>query len=220
MLIVRGIIKLRQFCYLYPNVIIGYNVTVFPGAVIGRPPLSSGATKRRVNLKSLGTLEIGNNCVIGSNSVIYIGSKIHNNVMICDTACVREKVEIKEYSLIAQGVTINTNTKIGKNVKIMDNCHITGNCIIEDNVFVGMLTTMANDNNMGKGSKNIDEQIGPHIKNGVTIGQGSCILPNVIIGENSTIGANSVVTKSIPPFCLAKGIPARITKLGNVKEEK
>lgn len=207
--LVRGIIHGNQFCFIYPDVFIGYNVKIFPGAVIGRPPASSGATKRLVKPEELPTTIISNDCIIGANSVIYKGARIGKNSMICDTACIRELVNIGANSLIAQGVTINVNTRIGDNVKIMDNCHITGNAIIEDNVFIGMLTTTANDNSMGKNNNDIHTQKGPVIKRGAKIGQGSCILPKIIIGENSIIGANSVVTKDVLKDEVVMGMPAK-----------
>lgn len=42
------------------------------------------------------------------------------------------------------------------------------------------------------------------------IGAGATILPGVTIGKGTTIGAGSVVTKSIPPFSVAWGVPARV----------
>jgi len=50
------------------------------------------------------------------------------------------------------------------------------------------------------------------IKRGSWIGQNSVILPGVTIGEMAIIGANSVVTKSVPDRCIAVGAPARIIK--------
>ena len=47
------------------------------------------------------------------------------------------------------------------------------------------------------------------IKDGVWIGAGAIILPGVTIGENSVIGAGSVVTKDIPPNVVAVGCPCR-----------
>jgi acetyltransferase-like isoleucine patch superfamily enzyme len=37
-------------------------------------------------------------------------------------------------------------------------------------------------------------------------------MPNVTIGENSIIAANAVVTKDVPPNCVAAGIPAKVIK--------
>lgn len=50
------------------------------------------------------------------------------------------------------------------------------------------------------------------IGDGVWIGARAIILPGVTIGEGSTIGAASVVTKSVPPFTVAAGNPARVVK--------
>jgi acetyltransferase-like isoleucine patch superfamily enzyme len=193
---------------IYPNVILGNNVTVFPGAVLGRPPMSSGAA-RKIDLSKLKPLLIGDNCIIGANAVIYMGTKIGANTMVCDTACIREGVEIGEYSLIAMGVTINCNTSIGNRVKIMDNAHITGNMVIEDNVFIGMLVTSANDNSMNRSSASMEEMLGPTIKEGAIIGQGACLFPSIIIGRNATIGANSVVTKNVGEGVKVMGVPAK-----------
>lgn len=50
------------------------------------------------------------------------------------------------------------------------------------------------------------------IEDEVWIGYGSLILSGVTIGKGAIIGAGTVVTKDIPPFCIAAGNPARILK--------
>jgi acetyltransferase-like isoleucine patch superfamily enzyme len=50
------------------------------------------------------------------------------------------------------------------------------------------------------------------IKRGSWIGQNVVILPGVTIGELSIIGANSVVTKSVPDRCIAFGSPAEVVR--------
>jgi acetyltransferase-like isoleucine patch superfamily enzyme len=50
------------------------------------------------------------------------------------------------------------------------------------------------------------------VKQGCWIGQNVVILPGVTIGEQTIIGANSVVTKSLPDRCIAVGAPARVIK--------
>ena len=50
------------------------------------------------------------------------------------------------------------------------------------------------------------------VKRGCWIGQNVVIMPGVTVGEMSVIGANSVVTKSIPDRCIAIGAPARVIK--------
>lgn len=50
------------------------------------------------------------------------------------------------------------------------------------------------------------------IEDNVWIGGGSIILPGVTIGENSVIGAGSVVNRSIPANCVAVGNPCRVIR--------
>lgn len=53
------------------------------------------------------------------------------------------------------------------------------------------------------------------IGDGCWIGEKTCILPGVFIGKKCIIGAGSVVTKSIPDYCIAVGNPARVIKKYN-----
>ena len=201
--------EIYEHAVIFESVTLGDNVTVFPGAVIGRPPRSTGATRLKADT-SFAPVRIGNNCVIGANAVIYSDVQIGDNTMICDTACVREGCRIGSFCVIAMGVTINYSTIIGDHVRVMDNTHLTGNMTIEDGVFVGMLVTTANDNFMGrKPPPEGVKQMGPTIRRFATIAQGACILPGVEIGENAIVGANAVVTKDVQPRTVVTGVPAR-----------
>ena len=51
-----------------------------------------------------------------------------------------------------------------------------------------------------------------HIGEGSWIGAGSCVMGNVVLGRNCVIGAGSVVTRSLPDFCVAVGAPLRVVK--------
>lgn len=58
------------------------------------------------------------------------------------------------------------------------------------------------------------------IKDGAHIGIGSIIMPGVTIGEGAIIGAGSVVTRDIPPYCVAVGAPAKVIKTFEPKENQ
>lgn len=207
--------KIYEGAVLFPNVTLGNNITVFPGAVIGRPPLLTGATSHRVEGTELLPVRIGDNCVIGANAVIYMDVEIGNNTMICDTACIREGVRIGSSCVIAMGVTINFNTLIGNRVKVMDNTHLTGNMVIEDDVFISLLVATANSNSMGREETSEGGDLvekGPVVRRFATIGEGACLLPNVEIGENAIVAAGSVVTKNVKPHSLVAGFPARFLR--------
>ena len=50
------------------------------------------------------------------------------------------------------------------------------------------------------------------VKDGAHLGIGCIIMPGVTIGEGAVIGAGSVVTKDIPPYCVAVGAPAKVIR--------
>jgi acetyltransferase-like isoleucine patch superfamily enzyme len=65
-------------------------------------------------------------------------------------------------------------------------------------------------------TKPISQQSQPEravkIGDGSWLGYGSVVLPGVTIGEHCVIGANSVVTRDVPSFSVAVGVPARVIK--------
>ena len=50
------------------------------------------------------------------------------------------------------------------------------------------------------------------LERNVWVGFDACILPGVTIGEGSVVGAKSVVTRSVPPFTVVAGNPARVIR--------
>ena len=50
----------------------------------------------------------------------------------------------------------------------------------------------------------------PTLENNVTVGAGAKVLGPVTVGENSSVGANAVVTKDVPSDSIATGVPAKI----------
>ena len=199
--------------WIAEGTVLGQNLTVFPGAVLGRPPISTKAQVRKTGT-ALPPLVIGDNCVIGANAVIYRGTTIGANTLVGDSACIREQVRIGDSCIIAMGVTINYNTTIGSRVKIMDNSHITGNTLIEDDVFISLLVGSANDNSMGReAASNVPiekrDRRGIVIRRFARIGQGVLLLPGIEVGENAIVAAGSVVNRPVPPYTVVFGAPAR-----------
>lgn len=94
-----------------------------------------------------------------------------------------------------------------QSIKIGNNCRIGANTKILDNDFHPVdpqLRLQCSNKNMG---------IRPiEIGNNVFIGCNSIILKGTTIGDNTTIGAGSVVSGFIPANCVAAGNPARIIK--------
>ena len=103
-------------------------------------------------------------------------------------------------------VEIGPGVKIGNNVSIAAFCFIPFGVTIEDNCFIGPRVTFTNDRYPPGGR---DNWLPILVKEGVSIGAGSIILPGVTIGMGSMVGAGSVVTKDIPDGVRVIGNPAR-----------
>ena len=116
-------------------------------------------------------------------------------------------VVIGEDCVIHSHVWIGAGVNIGNNVKIQAFTFIPTGVTIEDNVFIGPHVVFTNDKyppSQGKG------WLPTYVKRGAVIGANATILPGITIGENSKIGAGSVVTKSISPNTTACGNPAKV----------
>lgn len=118
---------------------------------------------------------------------------------------------------------LSPHISIGQNSFFGEYNHITAinSITIGDGVLTGRWVTIT-DNAHGKSCyEELCEK--PYLRdlysrgkvvigNNVWIGDKVSIMPNVKIGESSIIAANSVVTKDIPPFSVAAGIPAIVIK--------
>jgi acetyltransferase-like isoleucine patch superfamily enzyme len=108
------------------------------------------------------------------------------------------------------------NIEMGENVTINAFVHIWANCnlkIGKDTMLAShvQITTSTHDYNIHPmHATRIDQPV--EIGKNVWIGTGAIILPGVTIGDNSVIGAGSVVTKDIPDNSIAYGIPAIVRK--------
>ena len=58
-----------------------------------------------------------------------------------------------------------------------------------------------------------------NVGSNVWIGYGACILRGVSVGDNSIIGANSVVTKDVPANAVVGGVPARVLRMRDKPEQ-
>lgn len=97
---------------------------------------------------------------------------------------------------VSKGVTIGDNVTVASNVFICDSNH--GTSALTDNYLQNPLS---------------NEEI--YIGDGVWIGEKVIILSGASIGKKSIIGAGSVVTKSIPEYCMAVGNPCKVIKRWN-----
>jgi maltose O-acetyltransferase len=136
---------------------------------------------------------------------------------------------------IGENVAIDTpfHCDYGKNIFLGNDVIINMNCTFVDNkpIRIGNRVLIASNVQIYTSSHPIlpQERLVPdwrerrttffrtfarpiEIKDNVWIGGGCILLPGVTIGENSVIGAGSVVTSSVPGNCVAVGNPCRVIR--------
>ena len=118
---------------------------------------------------------------------------------------------ISQFSRFLTGIEIHPKAKIGKNlfidhgmgVVIGETSEVGNNVTIYHNVTLGGISPSINSDNQR------DIKRHPTLLDDVVVGSGAQILGPVIIGKNSKIGANAVVTKDVPENAVMVGIPAK-----------
>ena len=152
---------------------------------------------------SLSNVKIGNRCYIDTFNVIECSSR-----------------------LVEEGKKVIPELIIGNGCNLGEYTHITAvnRIVIGDNLLTGRFVLIT-DNSHGSFKKD-ELSIHPSsrpitskgevvVGNNVWLGDKVSILPGVHIGDGSVIGANSVVTHSIPPYSIAAGNPAKVLKTIN-----
>lgn len=152
-------------------------------ASVGRDTIFEGA----VDVPLFCRVVVGEQCLI-SAGVSFV-------VTATGSVTIGNRVYIGKYCVLASdtGITIGDNTMLAEFVSIIDADHG-----VEKN-----------------GAPIRDQELKPApvtIGNDVWIGRGCAVLKGVSIGEGAVIGANSVVTRDIPPFAVACGVPARVIR--------
>ena len=121
-------------------------------------------------------------------------------------------VNIEHKALFSDKVSLGDYSGIGVNAKIY------GACVIGNYVMMGEDCTIITRNHSHSRTdipmmkQGFEEEKPVHIGNDVWIGDRVTIMPGVRIGDGCIIGAGAVVTRDIPPYCIAAGIPAQVLK--------
>jgi acetyltransferase-like isoleucine patch superfamily enzyme len=140
-------------------------------------------------------ISIGKNTLIGKDVALSAG-------MVPGQECLSDVV-----------VSIGDRCLIGRASGIVGHLSI----VIGNDVWTGHHVYITDQNHGYEDvTRPISQQSQPEravkIGDGSWLGYGSVVLPGVTIGEHCVIGANSVVTRDVPSFSVAVGVPARVIK--------
>jgi len=194
--------QIAKTAIIYPDVEIGDNVTIEDFCIIGNPFRGQSGEKT----------VIGKNSVIRSHTVIYAGNIIGDNFQTGNKANIRELNKIGNNVSIGTLSVLEHHVTIGDNVRIHTQVFIPEYSSLEAGAWLGPNVVLTNAKYpLSPGVK--DSLAGPHIKKGAIIGANSTILPGVKIGEDSLVGAGSVVTKDTRHGEVVRGNPARPCKM-------
>lgn len=143
------------------------------------------------------------------SAIIDEGATIGQGTKIWHFSHIMASCIIGENCNIGQNVVVSPKVKLGNNVKIQNNVSVYTGVVCEDDVFLGPSMVFTNILNPRSFISRKNEFITTLVKKGASIGANATILCGIEIGTYALIGAGSVVTKSVKPFALVVGNPAK-----------
>ncbi|PLK44031.1 DapH/DapD/GlmU-related protein [Emticicia sp. TH156] len=154
-----------------------------------------------IHISRNGVFEAGKNFVLGNSRDSYVSG--------LQGKC---KIEVRNGAVLRIGNSVGltlTTIICHEQITIEDNVNIGVGVHVFDTDFHSLNHEFRRDSKLDRENKKTKPIL---IKNDVFIGAHSIILKGVTIGENSVIGAGSVVTKSIPANVIAAGNPCRVIR--------
>lgn len=121
------------------------------------------------------------------------------------------------------GAHFDSDLTIGDFSGVGIDCNVGGSVTIGDHVMMGPECVLLSHNHrfdrldIPMCQQGFSEEQPIHIGNDVWIGTRAIILPGVMVGDHSVVGAGAVVTKDVPPYAVVGGVPAKILKMRNAQ---
>jgi UDP-2-acetamido-3-amino-2,3-dideoxy-glucuronate N-acetyltransferase len=145
-------------------------------------------------------------------AVVEPGAELSADVKVWHFCHVREKAILGKGVSLAKDVYVDTEVTIGAMTRIQNGVSVYRGVTIDSWCFIGPHVVFTNDRFPRIGNKSW-EISKTHIEIGASIGAGTIIRCGVTIGAFSMTAAGAIITRSVPPFHLAIGLPARHTQM-------
>ena len=142
-------------------------------------------------------------------AVIDDGASIGAGTKIWHFSHVMSGAVLGENCNLGQNVVVSPEVVLGKNVKVQNNVSIYTGVICEDDVFLGPSMVFTNVTNPRSAVNRRGQYEKTTVGKGASIGANATIVCGHDIGEYAFIGAGAVVTKTVKPYALMVGNPAR-----------
>ncbi len=117
---------------------------------------------------------------------------------------------VSHFSRFLTGIEIHPGAKIGEGLFIDHGMGV----VIGETAEVGDNVTLYQGVTLG-GTSHLKVKRHPTLGNNVVVGAGAHLIGNIKIGDNTKIGAGSVVVTSAPPNATVVGVPGRVVELRN-----
>lgn len=141
--------------------------------------------------------------IVDDGANIGEGSRVWHWAHVCSGAQIGRGVSLGQNVFVGNKVTIGDQCKIQNNVSVYDNVHL------EEGVFCGPSMVFTNVYNPRSLIERKDQYRDTIVKKGATLGANCTVVCGITIGEYAFIGAGTVVNKSVKPFALMVGVPAK-----------
>jgi len=146
---------------------------------------------------------------VHETSIIDTHVKIGKGTKIWHFSHILSHSKIGDNCSFGQNCVIGPKVSLGSGIKVQNNVSIYEGVEIEDDVFLGPSMVFTNVINPRAFIQRKEEFKKTLLKKGCSIGANATIICGVTIGEYSMIGSGAVVNKSVKPFALMVGVPAK-----------
>lgn len=153
--------------------------------------------------------------MIHPTAYVHPSATVGEGTQIWRDVQVREGAKIGKNCRLGKGVYIGVGVEIGDCCKIQNYACLFTGVVLGNGVFIGPHVCFTNDKyprattSDGKLRENADwVEVLTIVEDGASIGANATILPGIVIGKRSMIGAGSVVTENTCPDFLYVGNPA------------
>jgi len=168
------------------------------------------------NLQGVGSnVFFGRDIRIEHPEYVSLGDNVYLNDF-CWISIVKHKSENNTPKILKNpSLIIGDRTYIGRfaTIACVNKIKIGEDVLISDRVFIGDVSHGYERNDLPIKDQDLMDSGPVEIGSGSWIGIGVSILPNIKIGKNCVIGAGAVVTRDIPDYSTAAGVPAKIIKI-------